>query len=165
MTGEQPPFVPPGGAADAPPPIVPGELLPAVGEIALRPGVPRTVLRVVSTADRPIQVGSHFHVFEANRALRFDRAAAYGMRLAIPAGTAVRFEPGEVRDVALIPIGGRRVVRGFSGLVDGPLDAPDVRDAAIHRMRAAGFLDSGAPSTPGPDAPDEPVDTIPEETP
>lgn len=136
MTGEQPPS------------IVPGELLPADGEIALRPGVPRTVLRVVSTADRPIQVGSHFHVFEANRALRFDRAAAYGMRLAIPAGTAVRFEPGEVREVALIPIGGQRIVRGFSGLVEGSLDAPGVRDHAIAQMRDAGFLDTTPKETP-----------------
>jgi urease beta subunit len=123
-------------------PVIPGELLPAEGDIALRPGIPRTTLRVVSTADRPIQVGSHFHVFEANRALRFDRAAAYGMRLAIPAGTAVRFEPGEVREVALIPIGGRRIVRGFSGLVEGSLDAPGARDRAIELMRDAGFLDT-----------------------
>jgi urease beta subunit len=93
-----------------------------------------------------VQVGSHFHVFEANRALRFDRAAAYGMRLAIPAGTAVRFEPGEVREVELIPFGGGRVVRGFHGLVDGPLDEPGMREAALERLRAGGFLDDGAAS-------------------
>lgn len=140
---DRPGSVPPAPVPDAAPSArrVPGELLPADGEIALRPGVPRTTLRVTSTADRPIQVGSHFHLFEANRALRFDRGAAYGMRLAIPAGTAVRFEPGEVREVAVLPIGGQRVVHGFSGLVEGPLDAPGARDAAITRMRDGGFLD------------------------
>ncbi|MFA4927184.1 MAG: urease subunit beta [Patulibacter sp.] len=153
-----------GTTTDGGGPVVPGELLPADGEIALRPGVPRTALRVVSTADRPVQVGSHFHVFEANRALRFDRAAAYGMRLAIPAGTAVRFEPGEVREVALIPIGGRRIVHGFSGLVEGPLDAPGARARAIALMRDAGFLDTAAPPTEGTDASAGP-DTTLEETP
>jgi urease beta subunit len=123
--------------------FVPGELLPAEGDVALRPGQARTTIRVVSTGDRPIQVGSHYHVFEANRALRFDRAAAYGMRLAIPAGTAVRFEPGEAREVELIPFGGRRVVRGFHGLVEGALDDPGVREAALERLRAGGFLDDG----------------------
>lgn len=126
--------------------FVPGELLPADGDVPLRPDLPRTTIRVVSTGDRPVQVGSHFHVFEANRALRFDRAATYGMRLAIPAGTAVRFEPGEVREVELIPFGGRRVVRGFHGLVEGPLDAPGAREAALERLAAGGFLDDGPAS-------------------
>jgi urease beta subunit len=152
-------------SAERPPSVVPGELLPADGDVALRPDAPRVVLRVVSTADRPIQVGSHFHLFEANRALRFDRAAAYGMRLAIPAGTAVRFEPGEVREVALIPLGGNRVVRGFSGLVEGPLDAPGARDAALHRMRAAGFLDTAAPAAATSDPSAAGPDTNPQETP
>lgn len=122
--------------------FVPGELLPAAGDIALRPEAPRTTLRVVSTGDRPVQVGSHFHFFEANKALRFDRAAAYGMRLAIPAGTAVRFEPGDVREVELLPFGGARVIRGFHGLVEGPLDEPGMREAALERLRAGGFLDT-----------------------
>lgn len=124
------------------PPLVPGELLPADGDVPLRPEAPQTTLRVVSTGDRPIQVGSHFHFFEANRALRFDRAAAYGLRLAIPAGTAVRFEPGDVRAVELLPVGGARVIRGFHGLVEGPLDEPGMREAALERLRAGGFLDT-----------------------
>jgi urease beta subunit len=122
--------------------FVPGELLPGPGDVELRPEAPRTALRVVSTGDRPVQVGSHFHFFEANKALRFDRAAAYGMRLAIPAGTAVRFEPGEVREVEVLPFGGARVIRGFHGLVEGPLDDPGMREAALERLRAGGFLDT-----------------------
>lgn len=142
------PAAPPGtvGAA-SPVPLVPGELLAGPGDVVLSPGLPRTPLRIVSTGDRPVQVGSHFHLFEANRALRFDRAAAYGMRLAIPAGTAVRFEPGEVREVELVPLGGRRIVRGFHGLVEGALDDPAVRARAFERARAQGFLASDA--TPG----------------
>jgi len=125
--------------------VVPGELLPAAADdVALRPGAPRTTLRITSVADRPIQVGSHFHLFEVNRALRFDRAAAYGMRLAIPAGTAVRFEPGEVREVSAVPLGGARVVRGFHGLVDGPLDDPAVRERALAAAADRGFLDPPA---------------------
>lgn len=123
--------------------FVPGELLPAEGDVPLRPEAPRPTLRVVSTGDRPVQVGSHFHFFEANKALRFDRAAAYGLRLAIPAGTAVRFEPGDVREVELLPFGGARVIRGFHGLVEGPLDEPGMREAALERLRAGGFLDTG----------------------
>ncbi|WP_320670585.1 urease subunit beta [Patulibacter defluvii] len=126
------------------PALVPGELLPADGDVPLRPAAPRTALRVTSTADRPIQVGSHFHFLEVNRALRFDRAAAYGMRLAIPAGTAVRFEPGEVREVELVPLGGARVVRGFHGLVDGPLDDDAVRARVLAAIRDRGFLDRAA---------------------
>jgi urease beta subunit len=128
-------------------PLVPGEILPAAGDVPLQPDLPRSTIRVVSTGDRPIQVGSHFHLFEANKALRFDRAATYGMRLAIPAGTAVRFEPGEVREVEVLPLGGRRIVRGFHGLVEGELDGPGAREAAIERMRAEGFLDDGPTGT------------------
>lgn len=121
-------------------PIVPGELLAGPGDVVLSAGLPRATLRIVSGGDRPVQVGSHFHLFEANRALRFDRAAAYGMRLAIPAGTAVRFEPGEVREVEVVPLGGRRIVRGFHGLVEGALDDPAVRERAFQRAQARGFL-------------------------
>jgi urease beta subunit len=124
-------------------PLIPGETLPGPGDVLLRPDAPRSSVRVVSTGDRPIQVGSHFHLFEANPALRFDRAAAYGMRLAIPSGTAVRFEPGETRDVEVLPIGGARVVHGFHGLVEGPLDTPGAREAAVARLRERGFLDDG----------------------
>ena len=122
-------------------PVVPGELLPAdAPAVPLRPEAPQTTLRITSVADRPIQVGSHFHLFEVNRALRFDRAAAYGLRLAIPAGTAVRFEPGEVREVTAVPLGGARIVRGFQGLVEGALDDPAVRERALASAADRGFL-------------------------
>ena len=98
-------------------------------------------LDVTNTAAVPISVTSHFHFFEANPRLRFDRAAAYGMHLAVTAGAAVRFEPGGTRRVALVPIGGRRVVIGFAGLVDGPLDEPGARERALEKARACGYLD------------------------
>jgi urease subunit gamma/beta len=103
----------------------------------------QVAIEVTNTAAVPIGVTSHFHFFEANPRLRFDRAAAYGMRLAIPAGSAVRFEPGATRRVALVPIGGRRVIIGFAGLVDGPLDAPGAMRRALERARACGYADSG----------------------
>jgi urease subunit gamma/beta len=98
-------------------------------------------LEVTNTAAVPISVTSHFHFFEANPRLRFDRAAAYGMHLAVTAGAAVRFEPGGTRRVALVPVGGRRVVIGFAGLVDGPLDEPGARERALEKARACGYLD------------------------
>jgi urease subunit gamma/beta len=102
----------------------PGEVLPAEGpEIVINEGRPLVELVVANTGDRPIQVGSHYHFFETNPALRFDRTLARGMRLAIPAGTAVRFEPGQSRTVELCAYGGQRVVYGFRGEVMGPLDA------------------------------------------
>lgn len=95
-------------------------------------------LDVENTADRPIQVGSHFHFFEVNRALRFDRAKAFGMRLNIPAGTAVRFEPGDAKRVTLVQIGGDAAIFGLNGLTDGP--ATEARKAAaLARAKAAGF--------------------------
>jgi urease subunit beta len=110
--------------ATAAPPLIPGELLPAEGEIELNAGRPTVALTVANSGDRPVQVGSHFHFFEVNAALEFDRAQAKGMRLDIPAGTAVRFEPGDERDVALVPLVGSRHVYGLNALVNGPLDAP-----------------------------------------
>ena len=100
----------------------PGEYLIGDGEIELNAGRPPVRVRVENTGDRPIQVGSHTHFFEVNRALRFDRDAAYGRRLDIAAGTSLRFEPGESREVALVQLAGLRVARGMNGLVDGPLD-------------------------------------------
>jgi urease beta subunit len=97
-------------------------------EIEINAGRPVTTLRVVNHGDRPVQVGSHFHFAEANRALEFGRAAAYGQRLDIPAGTAVRFEPGEAKTVHLVPFGGRRRSTAFRGLVGGALDAPGARE-------------------------------------
>ncbi len=101
--------------------MIPGELLPAAGEIELNAGRPTVTLDVSNTGDRPIQVGSHYHFFETNGALQFDRAAARGYRLDIPAGTAVRFEPGQTRSVTLVAYDGARVVHGFNGLVNGAL--------------------------------------------
>jgi urease subunit beta len=103
-------------------PLIPGELLPEPGTLALNAGRPTTTLTVANTGDRPVQVGSHFHFFEANAALSFDRSAARGLRLDIPAGTAIRFEPGDTREVRLVPYGGQRRVWGFRGEINGPLD-------------------------------------------
>ncbi len=101
--------------------MIPGEVMTASGEIELNAGQPTTTLTVANTGDRPVQVGSHYHFAEANPALRFDRAAARGQRLDIAAGTAVRFEPGQSREVVLVPFRGRRVVFGFRGDVMGAL--------------------------------------------
>ena len=101
--------------------MIPGEVIPAAGEIELNAGSVAITLQVANTGDRPIQVGSHYHFFETNPALDFDRAAARGMRLDIAAGTAVRFEPGQAREVALIPFGGARRVFGFRQAVMGGL--------------------------------------------
>jgi urease subunit gamma/beta len=101
---------------------VPGEVIPAEGELVINEGAPVIELEVGNTGDRPIQVGSHYHFYETNPALRFERARARGMRLNIPAGTAVRFEPGQTRTVELVPYAGARVVYGFRGEVMGPLD-------------------------------------------
>ena len=101
--------------------MIPGEITPAEGDIVLNAGAPVTVLVVANTGDRPVQVGSHYHFAEANLGLSFDRTAARGQRLDIPAGTAVRFEPGQTREVRLIPYGGLRRVYGFQGQVMGDL--------------------------------------------
>jgi urease subunit beta len=100
----------------------PGEIIHAKGQIEINAGRPTVTLEVANTGDRPIQVGSHYHFFETNAALSFDRDAARGFRLNIPAGTAVRFEPGQTREVELVALAGERAVYGFRGLVMGPLD-------------------------------------------
>jgi urease subunit beta len=102
--------------------MVPGEIITAAGSITLNAGRPTVTLVVANRGDRPIQVGSHFHFFETNRALDFDRASARGFRLDIPAGSAVRFEPGQSRQVTLVAFAGARAVWGFNGLINGPLD-------------------------------------------
>ena len=102
--------------------MIPGEILPGDGEITINPGRTVRTVTVRNTGDRPVQVGSHYHFAESNAALDFDRDAAWGRRLAVPAGTSVRFEPGIPRDVDLVPLAGRRVVPGLRGLVAGPLD-------------------------------------------
>jgi urease subunit gamma/beta len=119
--------------------VVPGEILAMEGEIELNAGRVRTTVRAINTGDRPIQVGSHFHFFEVNRALRFDRAASFGMRLDIPAGTAVRFEPGDAKDVTLVAFGGTQEIFGLNGLTDGALADPSLREAAVARAAQRGF--------------------------
>ena len=101
--------------------MIPGEVIPAAGEIELNAGLPTVTLEVANTGDRPVQVGSHYHFFETNPGLQFDRDKARGMRLDIPAGTAVRFEPGQTRSVTLMPYGGKREVYGFRQAVMGTL--------------------------------------------
>lgn len=101
--------------------MIPGELMPAAGEIELNAGLPVIVLMVANTGDRPVQVGSHYHFAETNAALSFDRVAARGQRLDIAAGTAVRFEPGQAREVRLVPYGGAGAVYGFNQQIMGPL--------------------------------------------
>ena len=101
--------------------MIPGEVIAAEGEIELNSGAETVTLKVANTGDRPVQVGSHYHFFETNEALAFDREAARGMRLDIAAGTAVRFEPGQERDVTLVPLAGGRAVYGFQGKIMGRL--------------------------------------------
>lgn len=117
----------------------PGELLFAEGDIELNAGAERTVLRVVNTGDRPIHVASHLHVFEANAALEFDREAAFGRRLDLPAGATARFDPGEAKEVTLIPIAGSGEVHGLNRLTEGSIHDPEVRKAALARARSRGF--------------------------
>ncbi|MDH6132464.1 urease subunit gamma/beta [Kitasatospora sp. MAA4] len=119
----------------------PGAALPGTGA-GYDPTEETVVLSVHNTSAVPISVTSHFHFFESNPRLAFDRAAAYGTRLAVPAGSSVRFDPGAVVEVGLVPIGGARVAIGFAGLVDGPLDAPGAREAALEKARATGYLTS-----------------------
>jgi urease subunit beta len=101
--------------------MIPGEIITAEGDIELNVGLPRTTLTVANTGDRPIQIGSHYHFYETNPALRFDREKARGQRLDIPAGTAVRFEPGQARTVTLVPYQGSRRVFGFRAQIQGDL--------------------------------------------
>ena len=112
---------PAAAAATKPAPTAPGGYVVAPGFIELNPGRPRTTVTVRNTGDRPVQIGSHFHFFEVNRYLEFDRAAAFGMRLDIPAGTAVRFEPGQSRTVTLVALAGDRTIYGFRQQVMGRL--------------------------------------------
>ncbi|AGP31834.1 urease subunit beta [Corynebacterium terpenotabidum] len=112
----------------------------AAETIDLNPGRRTLTLRVSNTGDRAVQVGSHYHFFEVNPALSFDREAAWGMHLSIPSGLAIRFEPGDTREVELVDFGGRRVLHGFAGLTEGALDDPVVKAAALEKLPA--FLHS-----------------------
>ncbi|MFW5964275.1 MAG: urease subunit beta [Natronomonas sp.] len=133
--------------------LVPGEVIPKDGTVTLNEGRETADVLVGNTGDRPVQVGSHFHFFEANAALAFDRATAFGMRLNIPAGTAVRFEPGEEQTVELVAIGGKRRAHGMNGLVNGSVDGDPTE--ALERAREAGFNDTGTDDDSAGDVEDE----------
>ncbi len=122
--------------------MVPGELLTADEPVEINADRDTASVTVENTGDRPSQVGSHFHFFEVNPALDFDREAAYGMRLDIPAGTAIRFEPGCEEDVDLVAFGGDRIMKGMGGLVNGDLDDEDLKEAAIERAHEAGYMEA-----------------------
>jgi urease subunit gamma/beta len=139
------PFGPAGGSVESP-----GAVLPAQPAAAAIDDTDQAHLTVVNKSLVPISVTSHFHFFEVNPRLRFDRAAAWGTRLAIPAGSVQRFDPGVPTEVAVVPIGGDRVVIGFAGLVDGPLDAPGAREQALEQARGCGYLDASAAAGAGP---------------
>ena len=119
--------------------VKPGEILTEEGEIELNAGKDKAQITVTNTADRPIQIGSHFHFFEVNKALEFNRNLAYGMRLDIPAGTAVRFEPGESKRVELVEIGGTREGYGLNGLVEGSMDDEEIKKKALKKAAELGF--------------------------
>jgi urease subunit beta len=119
--------------------MVPGEYFFDGADLELNARRRTHTLQINNTGDRPVQIGSHFHFFEVNRALVFDREAAYGMRLDLPAGTAVRIERGEIKTVRLVDMSGQRQVYGGSGLVDGPLDDPATKQGSLERMRQASF--------------------------
>jgi urease beta subunit len=126
--------------------VIPGEIFYHDDPITVNAGRPTLTLQVSNRGDRPVQVGSHFHFFEVNSALDFDRRQAYGMRLDIPAGTAVRFEPGMRKTVTLVALAGRRRVFGLNQLVEGNLDDPLVLQAA--QTRLAAFLDDASSTRP-----------------
>lgn len=119
--------------------MIPGEYVFDGDDIELNAGRPVVKITVNNTGDRPVQIGAHYHFFEVNKALVFDRVKAYGMRLDLPSGTSVRFEPGDTKEVTLIPYGGRRVVYGFNGLVMGRLDDPYTRATSLQRCIDQGY--------------------------
>ncbi len=128
--------------------MIPGEVVRRDEPVELNAGLPVTTVAITNTGPLPVHITAHYHVFEANPCLSFDRLAAWGMRLDVPSNGAVRIEPGETATVALVPIGGARVVRGFNGAVDGPLDEIDPRHS-LSRLVARGFLDESVPGSVG----------------
>lgn len=119
--------------------MIPGEYIFDGKDLELNAGRPVVKITVNNTGDRPVQIGAHYHFFEVNKALVLDRTKAYGMRLDLPSGTSVRFEPGDVKEVALVPYGGRRVVYGFNGLVSGRLDDPYTKEQSLKRCLDQGY--------------------------
>lgn len=132
--------------------MIPGEYIFDGPDLELNAGRPVTTISVNNTGDRPVQIGSHYHFFEANRALVFDREKAYGLRLDLPSGTSVRFEPGDVKEVNLVPYSGHRVVYGFNALVSGRLDDPYTKTSSLKRCIDQGYgnTSSDAPSGKAP---------------
>ena len=124
--------------------MIPGEYVLGEGEIILNEGRRTIALLVANRGDRPIQVGSHFHFFEVNRFLDFDRSAAFGMRLDIPAGTAVRFEPGDEKEITLVEFGGARRVMGLNALTDGEIDDAGVKKRALKNAEREGYKGAGS---------------------
>lgn len=124
--------------------MIPGEYILAGNPIECNGGRATEKIVVVNTGDRPVQVGSHFHFFEVNRQMEFDREKAFGMRLDIPAGTAVRFEPGEEREVALVAFGGNKKIYGFNNLVNGDTGVAEVKQTAIKKMQDQNFKNKKA---------------------
>jgi len=119
--------------------MIPGEYILATGSIECNVDRPTTIITVVNTGDRPVQIGSHFHFFEVNRLLQFEREKAFGMRLNIAAGTAVRFEPGEEKEVQLVSFGGNKKIVGFSNLVDGNINEEN-KESALKKAHDENFL-------------------------
>jgi len=119
--------------------MIPGEYFFDKGDLELNAGREVVTITVNNTGDRPVQIGSHYHFFEVNRALVFDRTKAYGMRLDLPSGTSVRFEPGDKKTVRLVPYGGHRTVFGFNALVSGRLDDPYTKEQSIKRCLDQGY--------------------------
>ena len=119
--------------------VSPGELDCEEGEIEINAGRRSVTIKVVNTGDRPVQIGSHYHFFETNKALEFNRASAFGLRLDIPAGTAVRFEPGEAKEVVLTEFGGTQELYGLNNLTNGQISSQDIKGQALQRARARGF--------------------------
>ena len=119
--------------------MIPGEIIAQPGDIELNTGRETVTLTVANTGDRPIQVGSHFHFFEVNKALDFERARSFGMHLDIPAGTAVRFEPGESKEVTLVQFGGTGEIFGLNGLANGSTRSPARKQEALRKARERGY--------------------------
>jgi urease beta subunit len=124
--------------------MIPGEYILAVADIVCNEGRQTVQVKVINTGDRPVQIGSHFHFFEVNRQLQFERKLAFGMRLNIPSGTAVRFEPGEEKRVELVAYGGNRKVFGFSNMVNGDANDPDNKAGALKRLDESNFKNTSA---------------------
>jgi len=123
--------------------MIPGEIFPAASDIVANAGRRTIQIVVANTGDRPVQIGAHYHFFEVNKALKFDREKAFGMRLNIPSGTTQRFEPGEERTVTLVEILGKKIMRGLNALTDGDMASLEVRKRALAQARARGFKGAG----------------------